>query len=453
MVTLPMDVLLLIRRYLRTRRIALVATLFVAVAVGAMIVVTAAMDGFRARIHANVRGVEPDLTIRMKTPAHLHFKQVEEELKPDLVANGGSIVALAPRLVTVGFLKSDITSGGGSATVREGVKILGVDWSREKNVIPFDRIIHELDDFYLESDVDWCEGDRDPFTDTAVPGVVVGRVVGGKLGLTTKANTGTMRTNSATVITGRVVPDPNHPGQWTIEPANLGLKVAAAFDSGRDDFDSVHIFMDRWHLHEFRFGPTSQRPDCTTVHARLTEAARADITAVASDLRARHPNLEVLTWIERNQSLMDALDVEKGAMTIVLGFIVLLTVCLIFGLLYMLVLEKTRDVGVLRSMGFQGRKVVLLFLGYGTVLGVIGSTLGAIFGVYLVENLNEVLGWLGIEVFNPAVPYRFRGIPTVLDPTQVAVISCGTALVVMIAGAVAAWKAAVVDPVRCLRYE
>ncbi len=74
MVTLPMDVLLLIRRYLRTRRIALVATLFVAVAAGAMIVVTAAMDGFRARIHENVRGVEPDLTIRMKTPIHLIYK-------------------------------------------------------------------------------------------------------------------------------------------------------------------------------------------------------------------------------------------------------------------------------------------------------------------------------------------------------------------------------------------
>lgn len=448
-----MDVFILICRYLRTRRIALVAAVFVSIAVALMIVVVSAMDGFRARIHANVRGVEPDLAIRMLNPVHEHFQQVEDELRSDLTENGGVIEALSPRLVTVGFLKTEIQGLGGLSTNREGVKIIGIDWEKSIHVIPLRRIIKEVDTFHLKSPKDWATEEDDPFWDKPLPGILVGRVLGGKVGLTTREKISFGRTNKASIATGIVKKDAGQAQGVAVELANLDVWVAGAFDSGRDDFDSVHLLMDRQTLFDLRYPPGSNRPDCTTVHAKLTAGAAADIDAVAEDLRRRHPNMEFLTWAQRNQGLMDALDVEKAAMTVVTGFIVVLTVCLIFGLLYMLVIEKTRDVGVLRSMGFSGRKVVFLFLGYGTALGLIGAGLGAALGVYLVENLNEVLQALGFQVFNPAVPYRFRGIPTILDPTQVTVIAVGAAVVTMLAGAFAAWRAAVIDPVRCLRYE
>lgn len=447
-----MDVLLLIRRYLRTRRIALVAALFVAIAVAAMIVITSVMDGFRHRIHTKLRGVEPDLTFRMKQPPRAHFKELREMLRGQLAENGGVIEALSPRLVTVGFLNSKVEQPGGPVTTNKHIRILGVDWKRTWDVIPLKRIIEACEDPVHEFQGELTR-DRNVFTEEAVPGVLVGASLARNLRLSTRPTLGFGHTNDVTSATGRLIEDPANPGAWRVDGANLGCRVAGAFDSGRDDFDGLHLMMDRFELYELRYGSGSDRPDCTTVHARVTPEARTRLAEIKEDLAARFPRLVVESWRDRNRGLIDALDVEKRTMALVLGFIVTLAIALVFGLLYMMVVEKTRDVGVLRSMGFSGRRVIALFLSYGTVLGVLGSVLGAFLGVWLVHNLNTVMEVLGIEVFNPAVPYRFHTIPAILDPGQVAFICVGTVIMAMIAGAVAALKASVIDPVRCLRYE
>ncbi|NRA96901.1 MAG: ABC transporter permease [Planctomycetes bacterium] len=458
-----MDVFLLIRRYLRTRRIALVAALFVAIAVAAMILITSVMDGFRHRIHTKVRGVEPDLTFRMKKPPRDHFEQVAEMLAGQMDKKGGVIAALAPRLVSVGFLFSRVEQARGPVEYRKGVEILGVDWERTWDVIPLERIIGDCKNPFMKFQGELSET-RDVFREEAVPGVLVGEALAKNLRLTTLpkmfsehpdggATVNIGFTNDVTNVTGRLVPVPGPEEAWRVDGANLGCRVAGVFDSGRDDFDGVHIIMDRWELHSLRYGDGSDRPDCTTVHAKVIPEERARIDEIKAELAARFPQLEVESWKDRTRGLMDALDVEKRTMALVLGFIVVLAICLIFGLLYMMVVEKTRDVGVLRSMGFSGRRVIALFVAYGTMLGLLGSAVGAALGVWLVQDLNWVMEKLGIEVFNPAVPYRFHTIPTILDPGQVMFICGGTVVMAMIAGAVAALKASVIDPVRCLRYE
>jgi len=448
-----MDVVLLISRYLRRRRIALVAALFVALAVAAMVVITAVMDGFRYDIHQNIRGVEPDLTFRMKDPLHEHFALVEDLLLGEMAGRGGVLEALSPRLETVGFIFSRVDRGAGSTEYRWGVQILGVDWERSWDVIPLERIIKDAErtpGFRFDGPL---AREDAPFSRQAVPGILVGRALAIRMRLRTMTDAVLGGTNDASVVTGRLAREPGVDEQWRVDAANLGCRLAGVFDSGRDDFDGFHVIMDRYELHELRYGPGSERPDCTTVHGRVTEAARGRLDELKRSLTERFPGLVVETWKDRNRGLMDALDVEKRSMSLVLGFIVFLSVCLVFGLLYMMVVEKTRDIGVLRSMGFSGRRVVLLFLLYGTALGVIGSALGSVAGVWLVNNLNSVMETLGVDVFNPDVPYRFHGIPAILDPAQVLTIAVGTVIMAMLAGALAARRAAVIDPVRCLRYE
>ena len=448
-----MDVVLLISRYLRRRRIALVAALFVALAVAAMVVITAVMDGFRYDIHQNIRGVEPDLTFRMKDPLHEHFAQVEDLLQGEMADRGGVLEALSPRLETVGFIFSRVDRGAGSTEYRWGVQILGVDWERSWDVIPLERIIKDAErtpGFRFDGPL---AREDAPFSRQAVPGILVGRALAIRMRLRTMTDAVLGGTNDASVVTGRLAREPGVDEQWRVDAANLGCRLAGVFDSGRDDFDGFHVIMDRYELHELRYGPGSERPDCTTVHGRVTEAARGRLDELKRSLTERFPGLVVETWKDRNRGLMDALDVEKRSMSLVLGFIVFLSVCLVFGLLYMMVVEKTRDIGVLRSMGFSGRRVVLLFLLYGTALGVIGSALGSVAGVWLVNNLNSVMETLGVDVFNPDVPYRFHGIPAILDPAQVLPIAVGTVIMAKLAGALAARRAAVIDPVRCLRYE
>jgi lipoprotein-releasing system permease protein len=98
-----------------------------------------------------------------------------------------------------------------------------------------------------------------------------------------------------------------------------------------------------------------------------------------------------------------------------------------------------------------------LFVGYGTVLGLIGTTLGVCFGILAVRNLNEVTEWLdhsfGVQVFSREVLYKFREIPTDLSAKQVAVIGITTVIITVLASGVSAWKASRYDPIRCLRHE
>ena len=109
---------------------------------------------------------------------------------------------------------------------------------------------------------------------------------------------------------------------------------------------------------------------------------------------------------------------------IILFFIIGIAAGSILGILYMMVIEKTRDIGILRSMGLSSRRVVAVFVGCGAVLGIIGSSAGLALGLAIVRNINAIKDWLAgwpfyFEVFNPKV-YRFKDIPTKLVPEWVA---------------------------------
>jgi lipoprotein-releasing system permease protein len=239
--------------------------------------------------------------------------------------------------------------------------------------------------------------------------------------------------------------------------ANLDFQVTGGFESGRNDVDSLLVYVDRRYLHDLRYGKGSTRPDCTEVHVALASEYRWKASEIKQSLQTRHHRLKIESWEDRNVDLLNALNVEKRTMTLVLGLLVLISTSLLLALLYMMVLEKTRDIGVLRSMGMSPWRVRGLFVGYGTVLGLIGTTLGVCFGILAVRNLNEVTEWLdhsfGVQVFSREVLYKFREIPTDLSAKQVAVIGITTVIITVLASGVSAWKASRYDPIRCLRHE
>jgi lipoprotein-releasing system permease protein len=122
----------------------------------------------------------------------------------------------------------------------------------------------------------------------------------------------------------------------------------------------------------------------------------------------------------------------------------------------MIVVEKTKDIGVLKALGAPSRGVMSIFLGYGFSLGVVGSGVGMVGGLLFVIYINEIAQMIeivtGQEVFDPTI-YYFQQIPTVIDPLTVAGVMAGSVFIAVAASVLPALRAARLHPVEALRYE
>ena len=128
----------------------------------------------------------------------------------------------------------------------------------------------------------------------------------------------------------------------------------------------------------------------------------------------------------------------------------------ILAIFTMIVVEKTRDIGILKSLGASGQGIMGIFLGYGLSLGIVGSGVGLAIGWTFVAHINQIadlLGQLtGRPVFDPSM-YYFQEIPTVMDPSTIAWIVCGAMVISVLASILPARRAARLDPVAALCYE
>jgi lipoprotein-releasing system permease protein len=164
----------------------------------------------------------------------------------------------------------------------------------------------------------------------------------------------------------------------------------------------------------------------------------------------------VKTWMELNPALFGALRVEKTVMFVILTLIVVVAALNITSMLIMIVMEKTKDIGILRALGATRGSIATLFLSQGCAVGVLGISLGLAGGITLALNLNNVAKWLeettGVALFPPTV-YYLDHIPTQINVPDVVAVVGATFLLAMLAGTYAAIRAARLSPVDALRYE
>jgi lipoprotein-releasing system permease protein len=438
------DVLSLCLRYIVSRKIAIVSLFFIMVGVTANIVVSAVMDGFQERIQQHLRGTESDLSIAMAGPTPVeHFARVKAELA-DEMAPKGPIVALAPHHFALGIVgNQQVRDGYWPEDQTQAVRIVGIDYELEKQVLPFEKMLTDLQEKHLDLKLS-PEDLADPFRERSVPGVVLGTSLAASLKLKPgdrlQLLTGDLRTGDD--------------GKTEFKPNNLGFELLGCFDSGRDDYDMTFVYLSRPDFERLKWGDSpAAHPDCRTVQARITEGA--NVADVKTALLARHPNLAIGTWEEKNGTLLAAVRSEKAMIAIILFFIIGIAAGSILGILYMMVIEKTRDIGILRSMGLSSRRVVGVFVSFGAVVGLIGSSAGWALGRVVVANINAIKAWLAgppfrIEVFSEKI-YRFKDIPTKLVWTwELGTVLAAFSLAVL-AGIIPAVMAARLDPVKCLK--
>jgi lipoprotein-releasing system permease protein len=236
--------------------------------------------------------------------------------------------------------------------------------------------------------------------------------------------------------------------------------VVDAYESKMSEYDSSFAFIPIERLQYLRgmVNPATGMASVSSVQIKLRPGA--DLNAACQKLRVRFPAelfpYRIETWKDLQGPLLAAVQMETTILNILLFLIIAVAGFGILATFFMIVVEKTRDIGVLKSLGATRQGVMSIFLGYGLSLGIVGSGVGMVLGLLFVTNINQIADQLerltGREVFDPTV-YYFQEIPTIISPPTIAWISAGAMMIAILASVLPALRAARMHPVEALRYE
>jgi lipoprotein-releasing system permease protein len=230
------------------------------------------------------------------------------------------------------------------------------------------------------------------------------------------------------------------------------------YESKMSEYDSNFVFVPIDALQRMRGMVDPQTGIASVNSIQIKLKPGADLNAVRDRLRKVFPAemYAVSTWRDKQGPLLSAVDMEMAVLNILLFLIIAVAGFGILAIFFMIVVEKTRDIGILKSLGAGSAGLAGIFLGYGLFLGMVGAGVGLALGLAITWNINAIragVEWCtGERVFDPSIYYFFK-IPTIVNPLTVAWIIVGAVGIAVAASVLPALRAARLHPVEALRHD
>jgi len=398
------------RRYLTARRkqafisaITLISVVGIAIGVAALVIAIALITGFQGDVQDKILGATSHVMV-----SDLGGQGLEgyEEMAAKIRAIPG-VESVSPVVYSTVLI-----TGIGETS---GALVKGIDFERERPGSPW---LQRLE----AGEIPKAGGGRD--------GLLLGRDLALRIG----AQVGDVV---------RIITASSTLGPTGLLPKRKTFEVAGIFSTGLYEFDSTTALV-AISVAQKLFGLEGR---ASYIQVKLDDIFAAP--AIGEKIKAALPPVVyITTWMELNKSLFSALKLEKNIMFLTITLIVIVAALNIIATLILMVMEKTRDIGILMAIGATPQMINRIFFFQGALIGVLGTALGVILG----------LGWCALAnafelIKIPVDIYQISHVPFRMRPLDLAVIVGVTLLISFVSTLFPARRAAKVDPVVALKYE
>jgi lipoprotein-releasing system permease protein len=421
---LPFELLLALR-YLRPKRtfvsiITLISIVGVALGVAVLIIVISVMSGFDHDLRAKILGFNAHLRITSRGQTMENYDAVM-----DLVTANKSVVGVAPYVLGPVLMETEPANDEQPYFAVPYVR--GADPTRENSVsvLPQSIIAGKFD--------------------LSRRGLVIGTALAQSLNLGVGDRVSIYSPNDLK----RMKEHQGKSDQEAVLPDDY--TVTGIFDVGYYDYNysiavtSLGNAQDLYNLGDSVHG----------LMVMLRDPYQA--VTVSNELAtALGPSYTITTWMQENSAILGALIVEKNVMFYLLFFIVIVAALCILSAQITFVVQKTREIGMLKALGATNLQISGVFLTQSAIIGVLGVLAGYGLGILALTYRNEFLQfmnhWTGFELF-PASIYGFSALPAVIAVRDIVVICSSSFIICILGGVLPAWRAGRLKPVEALRYE
>jgi lipoprotein-releasing system permease protein len=408
-------------RYLRARRKQVFVSIitFISIAgiflgVAALIIVLAVMNGFETDLRSKI--------LMEHSGAMQNHPQVMKE-----IAGIAGVVASTPFIYSQAMLKN-----GKNVT---GIVLRGLSTENAQQVINLGKFREgKLDD--LRDGERRIPGLKPELS--GLPGIIIGRELAKNLGV--------FLFETVHVVSPAGVSTP-----MGMVPRMKPFLVVGIFESGFYEYDATLAYISLKNCQEF----LNMGEMVTGIEIRVDDIYRADRIAKSIEKKLGYPYWG-RNWMEMNKNLFSALKLEKRVMFIILSLIVLVAAFNIISALIMIVMEKSKDIAILKTMGATRAGIMKIFILQGLIVGAIGTFFGCIAGLAVAFNLEALSRFVeklfGFKIL-PGDVYYLSELPSQVNYGDVGIIILGTMLISFCSTIYPSWRASRLDPAESLRYE
>lgn len=416
-------------RYLRAKRKQVFVSIitFISIAgiflgVAALIIVLAVMNGFENDLRNKILGINSHIVLMQYSGAIRDYPKIMKDIEQI-----DGVVASTPFIYTQAMLKNGGRTGG--------VVLRGMSTDSAPKVINLGRMQEGSLDNLLEKHRRTLNLNQE---NSELPGIVIGKELAKNMGL--------FLFETVNIISPMGIATP-----MGMIPRMKKFVVVGIFDSGFYEYDSTLAYLSLKDCQEF----LNMGEQVTGIEIKVTDIYKADVIAKAIEKKLGFPYW-ARNWMEMNKNLFSALKLEKRVMFIILSLIVLVAAFNIITTLIMVVMEKSKDIAILKSMGATSKSIMKIFIIQGVTIGAVGTLLGCIGGLSVAFNLEKISLFVekifGFKIL-PGDVYYLSQLPSQVNYVDVLIIVIGTMLICFLSTIYPSRRASSLDPAEALRYE